>query len=257
MFQTSCYLQWIMRNSNPINQGRKNGGSCPGRVDSQRDHRTSSQRLSMATSPHSVTGQNQPAEFHVLPGKVGAASPFINTRCQKSLKKEWKGFLQSEGSNRKRRLTAQKAEVLRRMRIVQGAETLTSCTRDYLAYLEVEYKRPLQERTRKTSGTHESSGETDVTADLREVCGNESSRITQDMRPDGLTTDDQEEIAASFQSYLKSLFQEDTPEDGYLLSQPLADLCWNLRRPWRRRLRDAVRWKRQLLSCDMQSPICP
>ncbi|KAH8023137.1 hypothetical protein HPB51_011251 [Rhipicephalus microplus] len=73
-------------------------------------------------------------------------------------------------------------------------------------------------------------GETDVTADLREVCGNGSSRITQAMRPDGSTTDDQAEIAAILRSYFKSLFQEVAPEDGYSLSQPVADLCRNLHR---------------------------
>ncbi|KAH8030667.1 hypothetical protein HPB51_010663 [Rhipicephalus microplus] len=117
-------------------------------------------------------------------------APSITPDVWESLKREWKGFLQSKGRNRKRRLTAQMAEVLRTMRIVKGTEPLTSCTRDYLASLEVKYKRLLQERTRKTSGTHGSLGETDVTADLREVCGNGSSRITQAMCPDGSTTDD-------------------------------------------------------------------
>ncbi|KAH6933681.1 hypothetical protein HPB50_017519 [Hyalomma asiaticum] len=46
------------------------------------------------------------------------------------LKEGWKKLLQEEGRDRKRRLSAQMGEILRRMRIVKEAESLTSCTRE-------------------------------------------------------------------------------------------------------------------------------
>ncbi|KAH7939823.1 hypothetical protein HPB52_017921 [Rhipicephalus sanguineus] len=76
------------------------------------------------------------------------ASP-MTPQVWDTMKEAWKSILQEEGRARKRRLTDQMNELLRRMRIVRGAETLTACTRNYLDCLEASYARLLKKKTRK------------------------------------------------------------------------------------------------------------
>ncbi|KAH7963875.1 hypothetical protein HPB52_023748 [Rhipicephalus sanguineus] len=76
-------------------------------------------------------------------------APQRNPHTWDSLKEVWKTLLQKEGRARKRRVSAQMDEILYRMPIIRGAESLTSCTRDYLDSLEVTYTRLLRRYTRR------------------------------------------------------------------------------------------------------------
>ncbi|KAL1486370.1 hypothetical protein MTO96_047003 [Rhipicephalus appendiculatus] len=67
------------------------------------------------------------------------ATPRVTPAAWDSLKAAWKTLLQQEGSARKRRITTKMNELLRRMRIVQSAEVLKTCTRDYLDSLQIQY----------------------------------------------------------------------------------------------------------------------
>ncbi|KAH6940854.1 hypothetical protein HPB50_009081 [Hyalomma asiaticum] len=75
--------------------------------------------------------------------------PSLTPHVWDTLKEGWKKLLQEEGRDRKRRLSAQMGEILRRMRIVKEAESLTSCTREYLETLQVTYSHLLQLKTRR------------------------------------------------------------------------------------------------------------
>ncbi|KAH6933864.1 hypothetical protein HPB50_018619 [Hyalomma asiaticum] len=75
--------------------------------------------------------------------------PSLTPHVWDTLKEGWKMLLQEEGRDRKRRLSAQMGEILRRMRIVKEAESLTSCTREYLETLQVTYTHLLQLKTRR------------------------------------------------------------------------------------------------------------
>ncbi|KAH6937097.1 hypothetical protein HPB50_025533 [Hyalomma asiaticum] len=75
--------------------------------------------------------------------------PSLTPHVWDTLKERWKKLLQEEGRDRKRRLSAQMGEILRRMRIVKEAESLTSCTREYLETLQVTYTHLLQLKTRR------------------------------------------------------------------------------------------------------------
>ncbi|KAH6937093.1 hypothetical protein HPB50_025529 [Hyalomma asiaticum] len=77
--------------------------------------------------------------------------PSLTPHVWDTLKEGWKKLLQEEGRDRKRRLSAQMGEILRRMRIVKEAESLTSCTREYLETLQVTYSHLLQLKTRRTA----------------------------------------------------------------------------------------------------------
>ncbi|KAH6945344.1 hypothetical protein HPB50_007908 [Hyalomma asiaticum] len=66
-----------------------------------------------------------------------------------TLKEGWKKLLKEEGRDRKRRLSARMGEILRRMRIVNEAESLTSCTREYLETLQATYTHLLQLKTQR------------------------------------------------------------------------------------------------------------
>ncbi|KAH6945318.1 hypothetical protein HPB50_007872 [Hyalomma asiaticum] len=68
--------------------------------------------------------------------------PSLTPHVWDTLKEGWKKLLQEEGRDRKRRLSAQMGEILRRMRIVKEAESLTSCTREYLETLQVTILSP-------------------------------------------------------------------------------------------------------------------
>ncbi|KAL1418567.1 hypothetical protein MTO96_005602 [Rhipicephalus appendiculatus] len=116
-----------------------------------------------------------------------------------ALKEEWRKILQEEGRARKRRLTAKMNETLRRIRIVKGAETLTACMQGYLNSLEVEYARLLQQRALRPRREGDKRANP-TEADLNEVNGNGSVRITRVKRPDGSTTTDPDGISLVFET---------------------------------------------------------
>nr|XP_037289468.1 uncharacterized protein LOC119183117 [Rhipicephalus microplus] len=72
-----------------------------------------------------------------------ANAPEVTLDSWDALKAEWRRILQEEGKARKRRTTARLNEILRRIRIIREADTLTTCTRGYLNTLEVESTRLL------------------------------------------------------------------------------------------------------------------
>ncbi|KAH7973241.1 hypothetical protein HPB52_023199 [Rhipicephalus sanguineus] len=152
-------------------------------------------------------------------------APQVTPEVWDYLKDTWRGLLQQEGRKRKRRITREMNELLRRKRIIESADNLTACTRDYLSTLEIQHGRLLQELTRRPRSTVE--GTTEV--DLREVNGNGCSKITEARRPDGTITDDQAEIADIFRDHFRSAFQETEPNQPGLPSL-VGDLCKNLRR---------------------------
>lgn len=155
-------------------------------------------------------------------------APQVTPEVWDHLKNVWKGLLQREGRKRKKRITREMNELLRRKRIIEGADTLTACTKDYLGALEVQYGRLLQELTRRPKATQSTAADT-TEVDLWEVNGNGCSKITEARRPDGTITEDQAEIAAIFRDHFRSAFQQTEPcEPG--LPRATSDLCRNLRR---------------------------
>ncbi|KAL1415266.1 hypothetical protein MTO96_029536 [Rhipicephalus appendiculatus] len=157
------------------------------------------------------------------------ATPRVTPAAWDSLKAAWKTLLQQEGSARKKRITTKKNELLRRMRIVQSAEVLTACTRDYLHSLRVQYDKRLWETTRETRAARATPGEPPE-VDLREVSGNGSLRIAEVKRPDGTLTADPAEIEATFFDHFKSAFRE--PDSDMPRPEPtlMEELCKSLRR---------------------------
>ncbi|KAL1481665.1 hypothetical protein MTO96_034289, partial [Rhipicephalus appendiculatus] len=153
----------------------------------------------------------------------------INPEGWDRLKDEWRTILQEEGKARQRWLTDQRNELLRRMRIIKAADSLTSCMRDYLESLETLYNRLLQERSRSSVKTHNSPTET-TEVELHEIRGNGSNKISEAKRPDGTTTDDPSEIRAIFRDHFMALFQESDPSAAGPAPRQIGDLCRGLRR---------------------------
>ncbi|KAH7940068.1 hypothetical protein HPB52_020755 [Rhipicephalus sanguineus] len=141
------------------------------------------------------------------------ASP-MTPQVWDTLKEAWKSILQEGGRARKRRLTDQMNELLRRMRIIRGAETLTACTRDYLDCLEASYARLLKKKTRKP-----------VKAAGQSYAGTEAKR------PDGSVTTDPNEIEAIFRNYFRAQFQATDSGDAVPSAQRMHELCKHLQRP--------------------------
>ncbi|KAH7973234.1 hypothetical protein HPB52_023192 [Rhipicephalus sanguineus] len=83
-----------------------------------------------------------------LKESIRAAAPVTPGEWDR-LKAAWKAFLQQEGRVRKRRITKEMNELLRRIRIIQNADSLTACTADYLASLQSRFNRLLQDKTRR------------------------------------------------------------------------------------------------------------
>lgn len=155
--------------------------------------------------------------------------PRVTAEAWDDLKSAWGDILRKTGRERKRRITREMNELLRRRRIIEGADTLTACTQDYLDSLQVRYDRLLQELTQRSGATQQSEGE-DSTVDLREAYGNASLKITELRRPDGTTTVDPAEITAIFRDHFKSAFQEPQPRGPETEPGLLTDLCSKLRR---------------------------
>ncbi|KAL1469965.1 hypothetical protein MTO96_040754 [Rhipicephalus appendiculatus] len=149
-------------------------------------------------------------------------------------------MLQEEGRSRKKRLTEQLNEILRRIRIIRGAELLTSCTRKYLDSLEETYDHLLKLKTSRPTqpqGHHENPFYTGT----RGVCRNGGIQIAEAKRPDGSIATDPQEIAAIFQNHFSSLFQESDPREDETALSHVKELCQNLRHPEQEELSDLCR----------------
>ncbi|KAL1442453.1 hypothetical protein MTO96_046409 [Rhipicephalus appendiculatus] len=146
------------------------------------------------------------------------ASPHVTPAAWDELKATWRSLLQQEGRARKKRTTARLNELLRRMRIIQSADALTSCTRDYLDSLRVQHDRLLRESTRVTRAVRTTTGDPPE-IDLSEINGNGSQRIAAVRRPDGTLTTDPAEIEATFLDHFKAAFTYTLPRRGALLNE--------------------------------------
>ncbi|KAH7961440.1 hypothetical protein HPB52_009058 [Rhipicephalus sanguineus] len=138
------------------------------------------------------------------------AAPSVTPGEWDRLKAAWKALLQEEGRARKRQITKEMNELLRRIRIIQDADSLTACTTDYLASLEWRFKRLLQDKTQRPGQAQGQLAET-MDVDLRELSENSCMKITVATRPDGTTVDDPAEVEAIIRNYFKATFQEAEP----------------------------------------------
>ncbi|KAH7961407.1 hypothetical protein HPB52_008892 [Rhipicephalus sanguineus] len=157
-------------------------------------------------------------------------APPMTPQVWDALKETWKAILQEEGRARKTRISAQMNELLRRMRIIRGADTLTACTRNYLDSLEASYARLLRLKTRRPLGAHDQSI-SPSTLDLDEARGNGGVQIAEVKRPDGSMITDSEEISSAFRNYFRTQFQVSDPEEAVFATQQMRDLCQYLQRP--------------------------
>ncbi|KAH7976477.1 hypothetical protein HPB52_014471 [Rhipicephalus sanguineus] len=157
-------------------------------------------------------------------------APPMTPQVWDALKETWKAILQEEGRARKTRISAQTNELLRRMRIIRGADTLTACTRNYLDSLEASYARLLRLKTRRPLGAHDQSI-SPSTLDLDEARGNGGVQIAEVKRPDGSMITDSEEISSAFRNYFRAQFQVSDPEEAVFATQQMRDLCQYLQRP--------------------------
>ncbi|KAH7963889.1 hypothetical protein HPB52_023762 [Rhipicephalus sanguineus] len=155
---------------------------------------------------------------------------FVTPHTRDSLKEVWKKLLQMEGRARKRRVAAQMDEILYRMRIIRGAESLTSCTRDYLDSLEVTYTRLLRLYTRRPT-TVQDLPDYSTNLDSKEGCGNDSVEITEAKRPDGTIATDPTEIAIIYRNHFLAQFHDTDPSGVDSTTRQINEFCQNLRRP--------------------------
>ncbi|KAH7963788.1 hypothetical protein HPB52_022898 [Rhipicephalus sanguineus] len=146
---------------------------------------------------------------NILKESIRAAPPVTPGEWDR-LKAAWKALLQEEGRARKRRITKEMNELLRRIRIIQNADSLTACTTAYLASLQSRFNRLLQDNTQRPGQTQGQLGET-MEVDLRELSGNGCMKITVATRPDGTTIDDPAEVEAIIRNYFKATYQETEP----------------------------------------------
>ncbi|KAH6919877.1 hypothetical protein HPB50_029134 [Hyalomma asiaticum] len=152
-------------------------------------------------------------------------------------KEGWKKLLQEEGRDRKRRLSAQMGEILRRMPIVKEAESLISCTREYLETLQATYTQLLQLKTRRRAKEPDPP-DSSTDPGSRDVYGNGAVRITEAKRLDGSMTSDPGEIADIFREYFSSQFHESDSAEENPNRMQISELCQNLRRPGEEELTD-------------------
>ncbi|KAH7963786.1 hypothetical protein HPB52_022896 [Rhipicephalus sanguineus] len=156
-------------------------------------------------------------------------APPVTPLAWDRLKEKWKSIIQEEGKAWKSRLTAQLNEILRRMKIIRGAELVQS-TRDYLDTLEVSYTRLLRRKTRRPTSPNDQH-DTPPYIDLRDVCGNGGVQITEAKRPDGSITVNPKEIAANFRIHFSTLFDDKDAREEDSATRQIKELCQNLRRP--------------------------
>ncbi|KAH7976368.1 hypothetical protein HPB52_012805 [Rhipicephalus sanguineus] len=156
-----------------------------------------------------------------------ANAPDMTPLSWETLKEEWRRILQEEGRARKRRITAKMNEILRRIRIVKGAESLTACTRSYVNSLEVEYARLLQRRARRPPKEWDKPANP-ILADPNEANGNGSVRITRVKRTDGSSATDPDGISLVFRDYFAALFRDTYLGRGTDEKRLIEKVCRNL-----------------------------
>ncbi|KAH6945250.1 hypothetical protein HPB50_007678 [Hyalomma asiaticum] len=156
--------------------------------------------------------------------------PSLTPHVWDTLKEGWKKLLQEEGRDRKRQLSAQMAEILRRMRIVKEVESLTSCTREYLETLQATYTHLLQLKTRRPAKEPDPP-DSSTDPGSRDVYGNGGVRITEAKRLDGSITSDPGEIADIFREYFATQFHESDSAEENPNRMQISELCQYLRRP--------------------------
>ncbi|XP_075723812.1 uncharacterized protein LOC142765891 [Rhipicephalus microplus] len=146
-----------------------------------------------------------------------------------ALKAEWRRILQEEEKSGKRRITARLNEILRRIRIIRGADTLTACTWGYLDTLEAEYTSLLQQRALRPSRERDDATN-GLGADPNDTAGNGQIRITSVRRPDGSSTTDADEIRTTSHDYFAALFWEADRESTLDSMRQTAEICQHLAR---------------------------
>ncbi|KAH7968910.1 hypothetical protein HPB52_012515 [Rhipicephalus sanguineus] len=156
-----------------------------------------------------------------------ANAPDMTPLSWEALKEEWRRILQEEGRARKRRITTKMKEILRRIRIVKGAESLTPCTRSYLNSLEVEYAHLLQWRALRPPKERDKPANP-IVADPNEANGNGSVRITRVKRPDGSSATDPDGISLVFCDYFAALFRDTDLDRGTDEKRLIEEVCRNL-----------------------------
>ncbi|KAH6920338.1 hypothetical protein HPB50_028675 [Hyalomma asiaticum] len=163
--------------------------------------------------------------------------PSLTPHVWDTLKEGCKKLLQEEGRDRKRRLSAQMGEILRRTRIVKEAESLTPCTREYLETLQATYTHLLQLKTgRPAKKPYPPDSSTDPGS--RDVYGNGGVKITEAKRLDGSITSDPGEIADIFRKYFSTQFHESDSAEENPNRMHISELCRDLRRPGEEELTD-------------------
>ncbi|KAH7973278.1 hypothetical protein HPB52_023343 [Rhipicephalus sanguineus] len=85
-------------------------------------------------------------------------------------KETWKGILQEEGRTRKRRLTAEINETLRRMQIIKNADTLTFCTNGSISRDSTEIEQIFREHFKAQFGETEAGDTATVRGKTEELC---------------------------------------------------------------------------------------
>ncbi|KAH6938168.1 hypothetical protein HPB50_007340 [Hyalomma asiaticum] len=223
-------------------------GDLPGNLSGKSDHLplATTVRGSPGFSSHNLRWRLDPSLLHdeVCVQRVRDRIreslenvPSLTPHVWDTLKERWKKLLQEEGRDRKRRLSAQMGEILRRMRIVKEAESLTSCTREYLETLQVTYTHLLQLKTRRPGKEPDPPGSS-TDPGSRDVYGNGGVKITEAKRLDGSITSDPGEIADIFRDYFSTQFHEpDSAEENPNRTQ-IGELCRDLRRPGEEELTD-------------------
>ncbi|KAH7969181.1 hypothetical protein HPB52_015561 [Rhipicephalus sanguineus] len=156
-----------------------------------------------------------------------ANAPDMTPLSWERLKEEWRRILQEEGRARKRRITAKMNEILRRIRIVKGAESFTACTRSYVNSLEVEYARLLQRCALRPPKKRDKPANP-IVADPNEANRNGSVRITRVKRPDGSSATDPDGISLVFRDYFAALFRDTDHGRGTDEKRLIEEVCRNL-----------------------------
>ncbi|KAH6924184.1 hypothetical protein HPB50_013465 [Hyalomma asiaticum] len=163
--------------------------------------------------------------------------PSLTSHVRDTLREGWKKLLQEEDRNRKRRLSAQMGEHLRRMRIVKEAESLTSCSREYLETLQAIYTHILQLKTRRPAKEPDPP-DSSTDSGLRDVYGSGGVRITEAERLNGSITSDPGEIADIFREYFSTQFHESDSAEENPNRMQIRELCQDLRCPSEEELTD-------------------
>ncbi|KAH6942587.1 hypothetical protein HPB50_008244 [Hyalomma asiaticum] len=118
-------------------------------------------------------------------------------------------------------------QLLRRMRIIQRADTLYSCTSEDLESLRQKYNKLTLTKTNKLDLVRNSDGGT-TERDLNLVCGNGSRGISEAMRTDGTITSDRREIEQIFHDYFQQQFASTEQPDADTAEQRISLLCSKL-----------------------------